>query len=138
MKELLQQITSSHDLQLQGSESLSGGDINAVFRLNCTVVDYVIKLNSASRFPQMFEAEAAGLKLLKKSDSFRVPKVLATGEIEDTAYLILEYIPSGSPGSNFWSDFAQDLAKLHRHTGEAFGLVHSNYIGSLPQQNHFT
>jgi fructosamine-3-kinase len=31
--------------------------------------------------------------------------------------------------------FGQGMAKLHRNTAEAFGLNHSNYIGSLVQQN---
>jgi Fructosamine-3-kinase len=61
--------------------------------------------------------------------------VLASGIYKDRSYLILEYIAPGNPASTFWSQFAENLAKLHHTTQPHFGLDHDNYIGSLPQSN---
>jgi protein-ribulosamine 3-kinase len=40
--------------------------------------------------------------------------------------------------TNYWKDFAQKLAQLHKNTAPIFGLDHDNYIGSLPQSNRQT
>lgn len=95
----------------------------------------VVKLNVADKFPEMFQKEAAGLKLLKNSGSFRIPEVFGFGEISNHAYLLLEYLPNGKKGHGFWLDFAEKLVELHKNTSETFGLDHDNYIGSLPQYN---
>ena len=137
MTEILQQIAAHQKLQLNEVKPLQGGDINAVFLLKCSEGDFVIKLNSASKFPEMFFAEAAGLKLLANSGSFRIPEVIAQSKYKDHGYLLLQHIPAGIQHNGFWSVFAQKLAILHQNTSEKFGLDHSNYIGSLPQQNNY-
>jgi len=91
--------------------------------------------NNAHQFPNMFEAEAQGLELLRNSQSFRIPKVIAHGEEGNTSYLLIEFITKETPSSGFWKEFAQDLAKLHKTTNKYFGLTHHNYIGSLTQIN---
>lgn len=95
----------------------------------------VAKVNAADRFPGMFQKEAAGLDLLRSSNSFKIPEVLGFGEEESQTYLLLEYLPSGKGNKGFWADFAEKLATLHRNSRETFGLDHDNYIGSLPQYN---
>lgn len=95
------------------------------------------KLNKTAAFPEMFNTEAKGLKLLKSSNSFRIPNVIAIGEIGKTSYLLMEYISENNPNSNFWETFAQNLSKMHQNTQDHFGLDHDNYIGSLPQQNSY-
>jgi len=37
--------------------------------------------------------------------------------------------------NEFWEKFAKQIANLHRHTSNIFGLDHNNYIGSLNQSN---
>lgn len=135
MTPLLQEITSENGLELRSYTSLFGGDINTVLKLICETGNYVIKLNSADKFPKMFEAEGYGLDLLRKSNSFQIPKVIATGIVNRQAYLLLEYIPEGNPTQHFWSQFAENLALLHQHTQNHFGLSEDNYIGSLSQKN---
>lgn len=135
MQPVLEKIAAREQLQLLGSKPLSGGDINAVFLLKCTSGAYVIKLNKSQAFPKMFEAEARGLHLLRESNSFIIPEVINHGDVEGDCYLLMQYIPSGSPVPDFWELFGRNLAKLHRSTQSNFGLDHDNYIGSLPQQN---
>lgn len=131
----LQKIANKNNLELVDVRRLSGGDINDVYLLKCTSENYVIKTNSASKFPTMFEAEADGLELLSASESFKIPSVITYGQEEDVSYLLMEYIAQGHASSGFWSVFAENLAKMHRTTNPTFGLDRSNYIGSLTQYN---
>jgi len=135
MNNNLQKIASKNKLEFKQAVPLQGGDINEVFLLKCKTHNYVIKLNDAHRFPKMFKAEALGLALLGKSNSFKIPNVIAFGAEENTSYLLLEYIPKGSQASKFWKIFAENLVILHKTSNDNFGLDHNNYIGSLPQIN---
>lgn len=116
---------------------IGGGSINDAFRFETEVGDFFVKKNIASRYPQMFEKEAKGLKILAAAKEIDVPEVLATATHENQSFLILDYIQSAPKQSNFWEDFGQRLANLHKHSQENFGLNHSNYIGSLYQSNIF-
>ncbi len=135
MNAFLQKISATHDLNLLEARPLSGGDINEVFLLKSTSQNYVVKINNADRFPGMFKVEAKGLQLLNLTCSFKIPQVIAYGTIENSSYLLLEYIPTGSPSQSFWDVFGENLVKLHKTTQQNFGLDHNNYIGSLVQYN---
>ncbi|MCG2419501.1 fructosamine kinase family protein [Aequorivita sp. F47161] len=135
MFSLLQKIASKHNFQLIEEKPLFGGDINQVFLLKCAEGNFVAKINNVSKFPGMFAAEAKGLSLLKSSKSFKIPEILGIGTIENSSYLLMEYMPTGQPNKDFWKVFAENLASLHKTTNDNFGLDHDNYIGSLPQQN---
>lgn len=135
MKSVVQRIAAKNGLECKEAKALSGGDINNVFLLNSISESHVVKINQASKFPAMFEAEAKGLQLLETTKSFKIPKVIALGELDSYSYLIIEYISPGQPSTNYWDDFAQKLAALHKTTQPQFGLDHDNYIGSLPQHN---
>lgn len=137
MKEILRKIISQNNLHLIDVKPLSGGDINGVFLMECHEGNFVVKLNEAFRFPGMFAAEAKGLRLLRETATFKIPTVISQGEIESHTYLLMEYVSSGQPTSNFWQVFAENLATLHQTTQKEFGLNHDNYIGSLPQQNDY-
>lgn len=134
---LLQNIASKNNLTLTETKPLSGGDINEVFLLKCDKGNFVAKLNDALKFPGMFTAEAKGLQLLNGTSAFKIPAIIGEDEIGNTSYLLMEYIPSGQPNSNFWQIFAENLATLHKNTQKEFGLDHDNYIGSLPQKNDY-
>ncbi len=84
----------------------------------------------------MFEAEAMGLDLLRKTNTFRIPATIAHGSTEAGAFLLMELIETGYRASGFWEEFGASLAQLHRHSVGQFGLDHHNFIGSLPQPNH--
>ncbi|WP_299214771.1 fructosamine kinase family protein [uncultured Aquimarina sp.] len=117
------------------TRTLSGGDINEVYLLITQAKKLVVKLNSVSRFPGMFEAEAKGLQELRKANIFTIPEVLHYGKYNDNAFLLLEYIESGNKVEDFWSLFGEQLAILHQNNKPYFGFESDNYIGSLPQYN---
>jgi fructosamine-3-kinase len=121
---------------ISDTKPLSGGDINAAFKINTNKGSFFLKHNSASRYPHMFRSEARGLALLEAANEVDVPGVVDAGEAGEDAYLILEFINSVPQDSGFWESFGRALAKMHRHTNEYFGLDHDNYIGSLHQYNH--
>jgi len=83
----------------------------------------------------MFPMEAHGLQLLRNSESFTIPEVIAQGDLNEVSYLLLNYISSAEKKENFWELYAENLAKLHQTSNLVFGLEEDNYIGSLPQFN---
>ena len=135
MQQILKDIAKKNSFNLKEIHPLSGGDINAVYLLKCAQGDFVVKLHDTARFPNMFKAEANGLQLLRTSNSFEIPKILANGKEKGQSYLLLEYIVKGSESLRFWSFFAENLVKLHKNTQTDFGLDDDNYIGSLKQVN---
>ncbi|MFO8130210.1 MAG: fructosamine kinase family protein [Bacteroidales bacterium] len=114
---------------------VSGGDINQAYRLESNNGTFFIKVNNASRYPAMFETEARGLELLGKAGELTVPEVILHGALDDTAYLMLNFIHQSTQMHGFWDAFGNGLARLHKHSWNGFGLDHDNYIGSLPQSN---
>ncbi len=117
---------------------VGGGCINDAHVVATDKGRFFVKYNHARRYPGMFEAEARGLEVLKNAGELSVPEVIGTGQADDQAFLILEYIDSRPQEKNFWENFGRGLARLHKHSNQHFGLNHSNYIGSLPQRNAFS
>jgi len=127
-------LNQSFSFSIKQATPLSGGDINAVFLLTTDQGNFVIKINDAQRFPEMFSLEKLGLESLAQSKSFIIPEVLGVGTFKTKSYLLLDYIESGKPSVDFDEIFANNLAKMHQTTS-AFGFQKDNYIGSLPQYN---
>ena len=115
----------------------SGGCINSTGVIETEAGHFFIKWNLKNAFPGMFEAEFKGLELLLKSETVRIPKPLFTEEAYTYSFLLTEYITSGPRSGNYWEQLGQQLATMHQHTTNHFGLDHNNYIGSLPQVNNF-
>ena len=111
---------------------LTGGDINEIYQAFLPKKLVVIKINNSQSIPQLFEKEKQGLALLSRS-TFIVPKPIKIGSINDTPFLIMDYIEQGN--SLNWAVFGEKLAQLHQIEGNYFGLDHDNYIGSLEQVN---
>lgn len=116
-------------------KAVGGGSINQTYKLETEGGNYFIKINDAARYPQMFEKEARGLELLKSAETLKVPSVVHYDSSGSDAYLLLEFIESGSSGGDFWERFGSDLAAMHRKSHDYFGLDHDNYMGSLYQYN---
>lgn len=117
------------------NKTLSGGCINSCFEFSSKDTSYFLKFNSADKYPNMFETEAEGLNLLSQTSCINIPKVIEVGRFENISYIILEFIKSERKKSNYWEDFGQKLASLHKNTNSTFGLNFDNYIGSLTQIN---
>jgi len=120
--------------EIESIVPLSGGDINEVYKINCTLGKFVIKHNSCQRFPKMFYMEANGLNMLQEG-GLKTPNVIDHFEHKDDQFLILEFIKEEKAENNFWIEFANNLSALHRKSNDFFGLDQNNYIGSLDQEN---
>lgn len=131
---LNQFLTNENLGEIKAVYPVSGGSINEAFKLETASGPFFLKVNSAGRFPGMFEFERKGLQLLTASD-FIVPKPIATATIEEDQFILMEWLEKGSPKPDFWNEFGRSLAQLHSMSDSHFGLGHNNYIGSLPQRN---
>lgn len=134
-KIILENISKEIQKPINQVSPISGGDINDVYLLESGQEKWVIKVNSRQNFPNMFEAEKAGLEELAECSSIKVARPILTGESEEQSYLLLKYISSGPKTALFWQNFGQQLAQLHQTSKPQFGLDHDNYIGSLKQYN---
>lgn len=130
-----QQLQEKHNVHIKNYFSVSGGCINACFRVNTANDSYFLKWNDVKRYPGMFETEAKGLRKLAQLSSFTIPEVVFIGEIEGKSWLLMEFIERGVPSKDYWTQLGEKLANMHQTTNSLFGLDHDNYIGSLPQSN---
>lgn len=83
----------------------------------------------------MFEAEAKGLLLLAATEEIHIPQVVLTRTGQEFQFIVLEFIQQNGKAKSFWQDMGRQLAAVHRHTQEDFGLDYDNFIGALPQRN---
>jgi protein-ribulosamine 3-kinase len=132
LNKILSEVLSEKEIKLQQQ---GGGCINQCFKVETGNQKYFCKINSASKFPQLFEAEAQGLELIRNSKIFKTPEVIEIFSHEDHQFLLLEWIEEGKKLTRFWESFGTALAKLHNVTNEYYGLVNDNYMGSVSQLN---
>lgn len=122
-------------LRILNTGDVGGGCINACYNMRTGAGSFFVKINSADKFPGMFDAEAKGLQMLGEACPGFVPHVIALFEQNAFQYLILELLEPARRNGDFARRFASRLAGLHRFTSGRFGLDFDNYIGSLPQEN---
>lgn len=122
-------------VSINGFKYTSGGCINQGGKLTTNQGDFFVKWNFANLYPGMFEAEAKGLTILNKTNAIKIPEVVADGSINNTAYIVLEFISQGDTQNNFWENFGTSLSRLHQQTNIKYGLDHDNFVGSLLQSN---
>ena len=115
-------------------QTIGGGCINYTGSVITKNATFFIKWNSAKEFPQIFNKEAQGLKLLKQG-LLRVPKVKNIYEGREFSCLLLENIEPQRRSTNYWHQLGEGLAVQHRITAQSHGLNIDNYMGSLPQYN---
>jgi protein-ribulosamine 3-kinase len=133
---VVQQIESAtrQPFRLIQAQPVSGGDINAAYRLQSDNASFFVKLNKPGRLT-MFEAEAAGLEALAQTQSIRVPKFIVCGQTADHAFLVLEYIGLHRLNNRSEQLLGQQLAQLHLQKQAYFGWHSDNTIGSTAQVN---
>lgn len=122
---------------------ISGGSINQAWQVSVGNEKFFCKINSASKYPELFVKEAAGLQALRDTGCVACPSVITVSSLHDQQILLLEWIDPGPDHPEIWVKFGEQLARLHSwkdpKTPETrFGFVHDNYMGSLPQLNSFT
>jgi len=115
---------------------IGGGSINQTYQVLINKKEKLFcKINSASRFTQMFEREKSGLELLGSQKIIRVPNVIGTLKIDDYQILLLEWIEQGNKSAHFWKIFGEQLAALHLIPQTYSGLKENNFMGALAQSN---
>ncbi|MEO1031374.1 MAG: fructosamine kinase family protein [Bacteroidota bacterium] len=115
---------------------LSGGDTASVLKLDTSDgLSYVLKYGRSNITQNSFAAEANGFDLISKTNTIATPRIIDFGLHGDMAYILMAHIASKSPGPEDFYKLGVQLSKLHKHNGEAFGLEHDNFIGSLLQKN---
>jgi protein-ribulosamine 3-kinase len=115
--------------------SVGGGCINETYKISFGSQQFFCKINSATKFPQLFEKESHGLKLIAQQRIIKVPEVIDYFETNSQQILLLEWINEGERTERFWKKFGKQLAALHQVSNESFGLNENNYMGSVAQCN---
>lgn len=118
--------------------SVGGGCINETHRISFGNQQFFCKINSATKFPHLFEKEANGLEFIAKQKLILVPNVVDCFETNNQQVLLLEWINEGDRTESFWKKFGERLAALHQVSNENFGLSEDNYMGSITQSNRQT
>ncbi|HEU5145457.1 MAG TPA: fructosamine kinase family protein [Chryseosolibacter sp.] len=136
--EIAMEIEARTGSAITAFSSASGGCINHAGTCKTQAGSFFLKWNDQQKFPRMFEAEARGLSLLKRSTTLHVPDVIQVGTTVSHQFVLLENIEEGRRASDYWKRFGVGLALLHRTSGNDYGLDHDNYIGSLRQFNKAT
>jgi len=118
-------------------QSVHGGCIHACYRCATEHGPVFVKVAPIQVLDQ-FEAEAAGLEALATANALRVPRVLAVGESEGQALLVLEWLDlqRTTPASD--RALGEGLARQHRLSKPLFGFKRHNHIGATPQINYWS
>ena len=127
MKSVAQQIAAAIDREPTRLESLSGGCVGEVYRVEFDTDEFLVaKVDTNGRL----HTEAFMLEYL--APHLPVPGVVHA----DPNLLLMEWLPGSSRFSAGAETHAAELlADLHRVTGEDFGLHRDTLIGGLPQPN---
>ena len=134
IEQVISQQTQS-PFQIKEKHSISGGCINQAWKISDGRQSYFVKTNQAKKIA-MFEAEQKGLDALYNSRTIRVPHAIACDQVENTAFLVLEYIPFSHKSND--EQLGRQLAQLHQHTSQQFGFDIDNTIGSTLQKNNWS
>ena len=117
-------------------EAVGGGSINETYKVRTgDRMNFFLKINSAEKYPGLFEKEKNGLEFIAKQKIIRVPAVVACEEMDGRQLLVLEWIETGLKTREFWKEFGERLAGLHSVSQSHFGFEENNYMGALPQLN---
>lgn len=130
-------LSFGKEIIINQSKLVAAGNINQGIHLNTSEGDYFLKINYEST-RDIFEKEAQGLQYLAANCPLTVPEVYHFGHIEDSNYLLMQWVDSGLRVTDYWEKLGEGLAQLHIASQELFGLSHSNYISSVFQSNVLT
>ena len=137
-------------IAINRTDRVSGGDINKAYALSLNNGKRIFMKANAKQNAAFFTAEAAGLCAIASTGTIGTPEILCTGtdDGEEVGYsfLLLKYIESGKPCSDYWEDFSHKLAALHNadtsgffdagaSSSSRFGFFQDNFVGARPQIN---
>jgi protein-ribulosamine 3-kinase len=118
----------------QPESRVHGGCINESYRWESRSGALFVKIAPAAQLA-MLEAESEGLQELARAKAVRVPRVLAIGTADGSAFLALEWIDLAGSVAAASAQLGEQLARQHRAFAEQFGWHRDNTIGSTPQIN---
>jgi fructosamine-3-kinase len=151
-------------IKIASSQSVSGGCIcdSRILKTDVAGSFFVKQYQSKVRLPNesgaenavdelasMFAKESEGLSQIRKTETLRVPDVIAVGQTESNkSFLVMEVIETGNKLEfgkrletrplGFEERFGRSLAMMHRRgTCDRFGFFYDNFIGSNRQKNEF-
>jgi fructosamine-3-kinase len=127
-------VETGMHIQPDSIRPVSGGCINAAWRVVCDAGQLFLKTNDATAI-DMFEAERDGLTALSAAGALRVPRPLATGVTARQAWFAMEWIEPGRSRASTGARLGEGLARQHGHLAEQFGWHRDNTIGTTPQIN---
>lgn len=82
---------------------------------------------------ERIEAESDGLAALAKCPQLVIPRVVASGLADGSAFLVLEWLDFDRTGSD--TELAEAIAALHAIEFPRYGWHRDNWIGATPQAN---
>ena len=126
--------TFGREPEVQDFQFLYGGNFSLAARVVTPDGPFFVKWNQGDH-EGMFESEAKSLQLLRAAGELHIPEVFGYGQKPEGSFLVMEFVASAHQKEDYWPDFGQRLAALHRHTAPRHGLDFDNYIGALPQKN---
>lgn len=124
-------------LEINQFSTVTGGCINQCGCIETNHGSFFIKWNEKAHLPGMFDAEAYGLRLMRDTSAICIPQVIFHDTTDRYAFIVMEYMEKGLRGATYWRQLGQQLAAMHQHTADQFGLGRDNYIGTLPQHNQW-
>jgi fructosamine-3-kinase len=134
-----QAVEEALGARVRDAAPIGGGMICHAARVGLTDQTDVFVKWGRDETPDLFAAEADGLRRLRDARAIRVPEVLAVGD----SFLVLEYVAPRPAGDarpptgeeRFAERFGEGLARLHQTSAALFGLERDNYLGRFAQIN---
>ena len=118
--------------------AVAGGCIHEAMRVHGNLegrAESFFAKRNARENAEFFAAEEDGLAALRQAGAIRTPSVVARGESEENAFLVLEWLDLVGLHAAAAARLGRELAALHRTTRERFGWPRDNFIGATAQQN---
>jgi len=135
MKALVTHLSNFIGETILVQKPISGGDISNAYFLGTSKNNYFLKVNSSKNGLDMFQAEMIGLNTINQTKAIKTPQIFKCGNYQKYAYLLMEYIEVRTPSENDFESLGNQLALLHKFSGNEFGFNENNFIGSLSQSN---
>lgn len=127
-------LLDAYDLALRQLRPVAGGDINDSYQIHThSGATWFLKLNRRGAPKEIISTEFESLVLLQNRGVRNLPRSFRLLENEDTAGILMEFHLKSVHDPD-WTQFYEDLARMHRITDDQFG-GEDNFIGRLPQQN---
>lgn len=134
----LEQFLENHTgraWKIAGEDPVGGGCIHDARRIRTSDGDLFVKRAQGSQ-GDLLRTESLGLQAIEATRTLRTPAVIACGSLDDTTFLILEWMDLRSLDPSSGAVLGEQLAALHSAPQKgSFGWEHDNFIGSTPQQN---